>query len=91
MTRRTHILLIDVHDEKDGTKEGFFSSQYATWSKKNVCCATRSVDIKHIIAFNENHSPLFLLLPYSFGCFVFCVGHPTYVTEYYLFNGTKGS
>ena len=23
MTSRTHILLIDVHDEKDGTKEGF--------------------------------------------------------------------
>lgn len=33
MTSRTHILLIDVHDEKDETKEGFFfvpSSQYET-------------------------------------------------------------
>lgn len=59
MTSRTHILLIDVHDEKDGTKEGFCLLPSMRQRVKNVCCATRSVDIKHIIAFNENHSPFF--------------------------------
>lgn len=89
MTSRTHILLIDVHDEEDESKEGFFvpSSQFRK-RKKNVCCATRSVDIKHIIAFNENHSPFFAA---SLFVWMFCVGHPTVHYQIYLFNETKGS